>query len=80
MKVATNSTLAKSKPHWVDWDAMANPDVEEFARKVLAVASGEPAANERNNARGIAIFKEGVTLPEEALRKEIDRFRLAQKR
>ena len=29
---------------------------------------------------GIAIFKEGVTLPEEALRKEIDRFRLAQKR
>ena len=62
MKVATNSTLAKSKPHWVDWDAMANPDVEEFARKVLAVASGELAANERNNARGIAIFKDGVTL------------------
>ena len=62
MKVATNSTLAKSKPHWVDWDAMSNPDVEEFARKVLAVASGELAANERNNARGIAIFKDGVTL------------------
>ena len=62
MKVATNSTLAKSKPHWVDWDAMANPDVAAFARKVLAVASGESAANERNNARGIAIFKDGVTL------------------
>ena len=29
---------------------------------------------------GISIFKEGVILPEEALRKEIDRFRLAQKR
>ena len=62
MKVATNSTLAQAKPHWVDWDAMANPDVEAFARKVLAVASGEQAANERNNARGIAIFKDGVTL------------------
>ena len=62
MKVATNSTLAQAKPHWVDWDAMANPDVEDFARKVLAVASGEQAANERNNARGIAIFKDGVTL------------------
>ena len=29
---------------------------------------------------GISIFKEGVTLPEEALRKEIDRFQLARKR
>jgi hypothetical protein len=29
---------------------------------------------------GISIFKAGVTLPEEALRKEIDRFQLARKR
>ena len=61
-KVATNAELAKAKPHWVDWDAMTSPDTEAFARKVLAVASGEPAANERQGARGIAIFKDGVTL------------------
>ena len=62
LKIATNTALAKAKPHWVDWDAMSEPDVEAFARKVLAVASGEPARNERNNAREIAIFKDGVTL------------------
>ena len=62
MKIATNTTLATAKPHWIDWDAMANPDVEAFAVKVLAIASGAPARNEVENARGIAIFKDGVTL------------------
>ena len=62
MKVATNDTLAKNKPNWIDWDAMSNPDVEEFAKKVLAVASGEKAKNELSGAQGIAIFKDGVTL------------------
>ena len=62
LKIATNTTLAQAKPHWVDWDAMANPDVEAFARKVLSVASGEQARNEVNAAAEIAIFKDGVTL------------------
>ena len=62
MKIATNSTLAAAKPHWIDWDAMAASDVEAFAAKVLAIASGDPARNEVENARGIAIFKDGVTL------------------
>ncbi len=62
MKVATNDTLAKNKPNWIDWNAMSNPDVEEFAKKVLAVASGEKAKNEFSGAQGIAIFKDGVTL------------------
>ena len=62
MKVATNKTLAANKPHWIDWDAMTNPDTEAFAAKVLAVASGEPARNETLGDRGIAIFKDGVTL------------------
>ena len=62
MKVATNDTLAKNKPNWIDWNAMSNPDVEEFAEKVLAVASGEKAKNELSGAQGIAIFKDGVTL------------------
>ena len=62
LKVATNDALAANKPNWVDWNAMSNPDVGEFARKVLAVASGEKAKNELNGAQGIAIFKDGVTL------------------
>ena len=62
LKIATNSTLAASKPHWIDWDAMANPDAGAFAEKVFAVASGEPVCNEVHGAHGIAIFKDGVTL------------------
>ena len=62
MKVATNDTLAANKPNWIDWNAMSNPDVEEFAKKVIAVASGEKAKNELSGAQGIAIFKDGVTL------------------
>ena len=62
MKVATNDTLAANKPNWIDWNAMSNPDVEDFAKKVLAVASGEKAKNEISGAQGIAIFKDGVTL------------------
>ena len=62
VKIATSTDLATRKPHWIDWDAMANADVGAFAAKVLAIASGEPAANERAGDRGIAIFKDGVTL------------------
>ena len=62
MKISTNTALAQAKPHWIDWDAMARPDVEAFAAKVLEVASGAPARNEVENARDIAIFKDGVTL------------------
>lgn len=62
MKISTNDALAKAKPAWVDWNAMSNPDVEAFARKVISIASGELAANERNLDRHIAIFKDGVTL------------------
>ncbi len=62
LKIATNATLAAAKPHWIDWDAMTNGDVEAFAAKVLAIASGARARNEVENARGIAIFKDGVTL------------------
>ena len=63
LKIASNTTLAQAKPNWIDWDAMANPDVESFAAKILAVASGdEHALNETTGAQGIAIFKDGVTL------------------
>ena len=62
MKIATNTKLATDKAAWIDWDAMGNPDTEAFAEKVLAVASGEPATNERFGAKEFAIFKDGVTL------------------
>jgi altronate hydrolase len=62
MKISTNDRLAAAKPHWIDWNAMSDPDTEAFAAKVMAVAGGEQAANERFGAEGIAIFKDGVTL------------------
>ena len=63
LKVASNDTLARNKPNWIDWNAMSDPDVEAFAAKVLRVASGEERAkNEIAGAQGIAIFKDGVTL------------------
>ena len=69
MKIATNPTLAKNKPGWVDFSAgqlvegrtMAEL-VPEFIDKILAVASGQPARNEENGYREISIFKNGVTL------------------
>lgn len=62
LKVATNTPLAEAKPHWIDWDAMKNPSEQSLATKILAIASGEPSANERLGAQSIAIFKDGVTL------------------
>ena len=62
MKISTNDELSRAKPHWIDWNAMSEPDTLAFARKVMDVASGESAANERFGAEGIAIFKDGVTL------------------
>ena len=63
VKIATNTRLAQSKPHWIDWDAQGRPDTAEFIEFVLKAASGESSTNnEKNDAREIAIFKDGVTL------------------
>ena len=69
MKVSTNSTLAKNKPTWIDFNAgtivEGEPMVEVFKRfcqKVIAIASGELTWNEKKNYQEIAIFKNGVTL------------------
>ena len=63
VKVATNTPLAQSKPHWIDWDAQGRPDTAEFVEFVLKAASGEVTVNnEKHDAREIAIFKDGVTL------------------
>ena len=69
MKVSTNSTLAKNKPTWIDFNAgtivEGEPMVDVFKRftlKVIEIASGEPTWNEKKNYQEIAIFKTGVTL------------------
>lgn len=70
VKIATNSTLAARKPHWIDVNAgvllegtpMADA-AEHLYSTVLAVASGEvQTKNEINGFREISIFKDGVTL------------------
>ena len=68
MKIASNSALAQFKPNWIDFDAgrVLKEDRDaadaEFFAKILAVADGAEAANERNGYEEISIFKDGVTL------------------
>ena len=68
-KISTNSNLYNNKKNWIDFNAGQLVDgksmmelVPEFIDKVLAVASGEQAQNEKNGYREISIFKNGVTL------------------
>ena len=68
LKISTNTDLARRKPKWIDFDAgtLLEPDgsdpIEDLMKLVLAVASGQPARNEINGFREIAIWKQGVTL------------------
>lgn len=68
VKISSNSRLADAKSGWIDFDAgrmlTGNADAvaEDFAQALLAIASGEPTAAERNGQRVISIWKRGVTL------------------
>jgi altronate hydrolase len=69
LKISSNSALAQMKPHWIDFDAGRVLDgtsldtlVDELLAQVVRVASGEPARNEINEEREIALWKDGVTL------------------
>lgn len=69
MKISTNSTLAKNKPTWIDFNAgviVENEPMEVTCRRfidyIIRVASGEEVNNEKKGYREIAIFKTGVTL------------------
>lgn len=69
LKIATNSSLAQRKPHWIDFDAgrvVAGEDVDAVAGRlftlVLATASGQATRAEENGEREIALWKRGVTL------------------
>jgi altronate hydrolase len=70
VKVATNSTLAEKKPHWIDFDAgpiatgatTVSGLRDAFIDTVLAIAGGKATRNEDNGIGEIVIFKSGVTL------------------
>lgn len=69
MKIATNPNLASFKSNWIDFNAgqlikgrTMDELLPEFIDKIIAVASGEQAQNEKNGYREISIFKNGVTL------------------
>lgn len=69
LKISSNSALAQRKSHWIDFDAgkalgAADPETvtDEFLQLIVATASGQPARNELNEQREIAIWKDGVTL------------------
>ena len=69
MKISTNSTLAKNKPGWIDFNAgviVENEPMEKtcerFIDYIIQVASGEFVNNEKKGYKEIAIFKTGVTL------------------
>ncbi|SFD16662.1 D-altronate dehydratase [Pragia fontium DSM 5563 = ATCC 49100] len=70
VKIATNSDLASRKKHWIDFDAgkilqqdvTMDQQVAAFFLLLSRIAQGEPARNEVNNIRELAIFKSGVTL------------------
>jgi altronate hydrolase len=74
VKISSNTALAKSKPHWIDFNAGVLVDnsgdavisltdlTEEFFSYLINVAEGELTQNELNGYREISIFKDGVTL------------------
>lgn len=69
LKISSNSALAANKAHWIDFDAgrlLTTGDpvtlTQEFLKLILDTASGQPARNELNDEREIAIWKDGVTL------------------
>ena len=69
VKLSSNSALSRGKPNWIDFDAggaVEDKTIEglagELAEFVFRVAGGLRTRNEENGYRGIAIFKDGVTL------------------
>ncbi|RLM20564.1 hypothetical protein BIY29_14965 [Brenneria alni] len=69
VKLATNTELAKKKPHWIDFNAgglihgMAMDELlTQFVDLIVEIADGKPAKNEINDFRELALFKSGVIL------------------
>ena len=69
LKISSNRALAARKPGWIDFDTGSvaeGESIDQAARRlfhlVLRTASGAPTRSEAAGRRGIAIFKDGVTL------------------
>ena len=71
LKIATNTALAKRKKNWIDFNAGVIADGDpgsaaDAAAQLMALvtrtASGEETKSEKNGYRGIAVWKDGVTL------------------
>jgi len=69
LKIASNSALAARKPGWIDFNAgqvlegrTLENTADDLMALILKTASGQPACNEKNDEREIAIWKNGVTL------------------
>lgn len=70
VKISTNTPLYNKKRNWIDFNAgtvaEGTETLDQAGRRllefVLKVASGERTQSEKRGARGIAIFKDGVTL------------------
>jgi len=69
VKISTNTRLYAHKPGWIDFNAGSVAEGEPIAaagqrllEAVLDYASGRKTVGEENGCRGIAIFKDGVTL------------------
>ena len=63
VKLATNSDLARRKPHWIDFNAGALVEgstmsdvLAQFIDLIVEVANGRQTCNERNDFRELAIF------------------------
>ena len=70
LKIATNTALATRKKNWIDFNAGVIADgtisEEEATRQLMALvirtASGDETRSEESGYRGIAVWKDGVTL------------------
>jgi altronate hydrolase len=70
VKIASNSSLAIRKKHWIDYDAgqllhldkTQDECTTEFFELLLEIASGKATKNELNQFKEISIWKGGVTL------------------
>jgi len=70
VKISTNSKLATQKPHWIDFNAGTVAEgegmatvAEQLMELVVDIANGTSRTrSEEHNQRGIAIWKNGITL------------------
>jgi altronate hydrolase len=69
LKIAAHPDVTARKPNWIDFDAadlLAGKSIADTGSALfdllIETANGQPARNELNGFREIAIFKDGVTL------------------